>query len=1222
MGSAGWTDEQKLVINLRDRNILVSAAAGSGKTAVLVERIIQIICDKERNVDIDRLLVVTFTKAAASEMRNRVGDAIERMLVDNPDDGHLQRQAALLNNAQITTIDSFCQNIIRNYFHVIDLDPSFRVADENELTLMKTDIMEELLEAKYSESRETGNRNFLDFTEIFSPGRTDSNIEELVLRLFNISMSYPWPVKWLDSCAGMYNCNSMEELEEAVWMKELKKYISDSLNDYKMTAEKAIKICDSVGGPGSYRDAIESDIKQIDMVLKAESYQEYYVEFGKLNSARLSSKRDSSVIPEKKEAVKALRESYQKNGLQALKKNFFYQPPEEMLADIKAMAPLVLELINLVKDFIFLFDKRKREEGILDFADMEHFALDILVDVIDGEARPSEAALELQEYYEEIMTDEYQDSNFVQELILSSLCRAPYKKPYLFMVGDVKQSIYQFRLARPELFMQKYNSYTTGKGPYQRIDLHKNFRSREIVLDSANYIFENIMKEDLGGINYDGDAKLVPGRKYGDTDLKVSGKTDVILIEQKSEDTENIEKRVLEAAAIGNCIRSMVQGEEPLYVNGKDGYRRATYRDIVILLRSVSGWSEEFIETLTDMGIPAYSDTKTGYFSAIEVCTVLDFLKIIDNPRQDIPLVAVLRSVIGNVTDEELACIASVPRTLNYWDGLQLFIKMYDSDDYKNTIPLNTKDAGELAEKLMGFCTMLKRYQDMAQYSSVYEILQCIYKETGYYSIMSAMPAGERRAANLDILLQKSIEFTENGHRGIFGFTHYIERLDKSAIDFGEASVNGENTNAVRIMSIHKSKGLQFPVVFVAGMGKKFNLQDARKATIIDADYGVGADYIDLDLRIKQPVLIKKFMANHIKKNTLAEEIRILYVALTRAEEKLILTGTAAGIEKKIEKWQNKGRNQGMASLLSAQTYFDWIMPVLLDEDVRAESLFDIKTTGQENIITEEKEGLEKNISNYNILKNWNTEKIYDEEMYNAIREQMEFIYPYKDGQKLPVKISVTEVKRITENKAMLLSDNLDITTDKEDLYVVPKPRFMKETEKISGAGKGTLYHLIMEHIPYSQLNDGFDFKGLVSGMCDSGYMTPEEAKVIDIKKFQEFCKSSICRRMCLAEKNGSLKREQPFIIALPAAEIYDGMENSNETVLMQGIIDAFFEEDGKIVLVDYKTDFVKRGSGNELKEKYGQQLGYYARALGNITGKEVKEKVIYSFALGEEVVL
>lgn len=1231
MGDTKWTNEQELVINLRDRNILVSAAAGSGKTAVLVERIIQIISDSKRPVDIDKLLVVTFTKAAAAEMKSRVSNAIENMLMENPGNEHLQKQATLLHNAQITTIDSFCQNIIRNYFHVIDLDPSFRVADENELAIMKTDIMEELLEQRYAESRENKNQAFLDFTESFSPGRTDSVIEKLVLKLFDVSMSYPWQEEWLDSCLNMYGSGSLEEFEETVWMKELVKYIGDTLNDYMEMAQSALEICNSSGGPANYCDAIQSDINQLGILMSYNTYQGYYKGFGQLNPARLSAKKDESVIKEKKEAVKSIRNSYQKNGLQALKKNFFYQPPEEMLADIMAMHPLVKELISLVKDFSVLFAEKKREEGVLDFADMEHFALNILVNKNNGKISPSEVALELQEYYEEIMTDEYQDSNFVQELILTSLCRAPKNKPYLFMVGDVKQSIYQFRLARPDLFMQKYNSYTTGKGPYQRIDLHMNFRSRKIVIDAVNYIFEEIMKKCLGGINYDDDVKLILGKKYEDTDLKISEKTDVFLIEQKSEDAEVIEKRMLEAAAIGKSIREMVQGSNPLYINGKEGYRRTEYRDIVILLRSVSGWSEEFIETLTDMGIPAYSDTKTGYFSAIEVCTVLDFLRIIDNPRQDIPLVAVLRSVIVNITDEELAYVAAVPRTLSYMDQVLLFIKMYSED--KNTedidsnkdlekyiakMPINDEEGKKLAQKLQNFCNMLSHYQDMSKYLSVYEILQCIYKETGYYDIMSAMPAGEKRAANLDILLQKSIEFTENGHRGIFGFTHYIERLNKSDIDFGEASVNSENTNAVRIMSIHKSKGLQFPVVFVAGMGKQFNLQDARKSTIIDADYGIGADYINLDIRVKQPVLMKKFMANQIKKNTLSEEIRILYVALTRAEEKLILTGTAANIDKKVEKWESKGKTHNMTSLLSAQTYFDWIMPVLLC-DRNADSLFNIIKVQQHDIITGEKQELERNIVNYNLLKNWDMQKIYDKDMLSAIEEQLKYKYPYFNEQKLSVKVSVTEMKRMAIKKANTLVNENEIM--ETDYYVAPKASFMKDKGKIQGVQKGTLYHLVMEHLPYENLNDSFDFDKFISGMCDSGYMTKEEAAVINKKKFKRFIDSNICKRMCRAQLEGRLKREQPFITGLPAAEVYDSVSNdSTEIVLMQGIIDAFFEEDNQIVLVDYKTDFVKRGNSSELVQKYGKQLEYYTRALESITGKKVKEKIIYSFSLGTEI--
>ena len=1266
MGQTNWTKEQELVINLRDRNILVSAAAGSGKTAVLVERIIQIISNKEKPVDIDRLLVVTFTKAAAAEMRSRVGDAIENMLILNPDDEHLQRQATLLHNAQITTIDSFCQNIIRNYFHVIDIDPSFRVGDENELSIIKTEVLSELLEEKYALSRENGESRFTDFTEIFSPGRTDNNIEELVLKMFNISMSYPWPEEWLESCKKIYSCKDIMEFEELIWVKELKEYIHDVISDYKKMAERALEICKSGDGPFHYEEAVASDLIQIEIIENAKSYEEYYKAFSSFNPARLSSKRPSDISAEKKEEVKALREAYNKNGIQALKKSFFYQSPEEMLNDIIIMSPYIEEFINLTKDFSRLFAEKKNKEGLLDFADMEHFALNILVEKTDEGTKPSAVAMELRDYYSEIMTDEYQDSNFVQELILTSLCNAPKSKPYIFMVGDVKQSIYKFRLARPELFMEKYNSYTVGEGPNQKIDLHENFRSRKCVLDSANFIFENIMIPGLGGIKYDEAASLVAGRKYTDTDFRIADKTDVLVIECSTdsretddeeeqaagqqgymgEDIEMIEKRTLEAAAIGVKIREMVQKDNPLYVNGKEGYRRAEYRDIVILLRSVSGWSEDFIETLTDMGIPAYSDTKTGYFSALEVCTVLDMLRVIDNPRQDIPLAAVLRSCLGRLTDEELAALSDIsnPIALNYWDGVLAFLKAYEHNDLESNNNENNYDftflkkeeSKILADKLKNFCDMLFKYQEMSKYSSVYDILQCIYRQTGYYNIMSAMPAGEKRAANLDILLQQSIEFSQNGHSGIFGFTHYIESLNKSNIDFGEASVNGENTNAVRIMSIHRSKGLQFPVVFVAGMGKQFNLQDARKSVIIDDDYGVGVDFIDLDIRIKQPTLIKKFMANRIKKNTYAEEIRILYVALTRAEEKLILTGTASDVEKTYEKWGSKGDTANMTFLLSAKNYLDWIMPVIISGGLNSENLFNVENIYQSDIITDEKKQFEESIYNYNNFKNWDTSKIYNEDMADAIKAQINYKYPYMNEQLLPVKISVTELKRRASEQEQALQKDEEVYDDNiirdikdsylddgyaQEEYTAPKPQFMEDTENITGTARGTLYHLVMEHIPYEDLNDKYDFSHFIGEMCEKGYMTEEEAKKISPYKFSMFVKSSIGERMREAAIRGDLKREQQFMFGLPAAELYpEAGSECEEIVLIQGIIDAYFEEEGEIVIVDYKTDYVDRGNETVLVDKYRAQLNYYARALENITGKIVKEKIIYSFALNDEV--
>ena len=1223
MGDTKWTPDQRKVIELGDRNILVSAAAGSGKTAVLVQRIIEKISDKSNPVDIDKLLVVTFTRAAAAEMKERVLSAIENMIIDNPDDEHLQRQVTLLHNAQITTIDSFCQNIIRNYFYTIDLDPVFRVGDENELSIVKTDLLQDIIEEKYSQEDEKYDR-FVEFADTLSPGRTDGDIEELVLKLFNISMSYPWPMEWLKSCGEMYKCSSVEELEESLWLKELSSYVHEMASVYLDMAKKAKRMCNDDNGPGQYSDAIESDIIQINEMVEASSYTEQFEAFYRYNPARLSTKKDPLADPDKKKEVKDIRDLYKKR-ISGIKEDFFFQSPDEMLKDMKKMQPMIDQLIELTIEFSQAFAEKKRADGILDFADMEHFALDILVTKNEDKVEPSSVAKELQEYYDEIMTDEYQDSNFVQELILTSISRTPENKPYLFMVGDVKQSIYQFRLARPELFMKKYNTYSIGDSKYQRIDLHQNFRSRECVLESANYIFGKIMQKCVGGIDYDEAASLVPGRVYKECEYRTSDSTDIIVIEQKGEeDEEAIEKKTLEASVIGNKIRDMVQGDDPLYVNGKDGYHRVEYRDIVILLRSLSGWSEEFIETLTDMGIPAYSDTKTGYFGSLEVATMLNMLRIIDNPRQDIPLAAILRSEIGGFSDEEMACIGILPRTLNYWDSLKLFLKYgnecgEDMSVYWDMLPLDDNALETLYDKTERICGMIEEFHESAKVLSVYEILQQIYRKTEFYSIMSAMPAGEKRAANLDILLQQSLEFAENGHRGIFGFTHYIESMKKSNIDFGEASVTGESTNAVRIMSIHKSKGLQFPVVFVAGMGKKFNLTDARKATIIDADYGIGSDFIDIESRVKQPTLVKKFLANQIKRNTLAEEIRILYVALTRAEEKIIITGTAAGVENKMDTWTNRGKAIDIDTLLRAQTYLDWIIPAVSDKN--DDKLFNISVIYQKDIVEDEKEAMSEDMSNYAKLSSWDCDRIYNQEMYSEIEKRKMYKYPYEDEYNIPVKISVSELKRLSALKSRKLEEDIidEPEYDAEKVYEAPRPSFMEKEKTVTGAAKGTLYHLVMEHLPYEEIDDNYNFAGFIEQMVQKGYMSDIEAETIETSRFEWFCRTKLFKRMKKAAIAGKLKREQPFMLGVSAINLYPELPDScDEIIMMQGIIDAYFEEDGKIVLVDYKTDYVVRGDEKSLVEKYAAQLNHYAGALERITGKEVSEKIIYSFGLGK----
>lgn len=1257
-----WTADQQKVIDLRDSNILVSAAAGSGKTAVLVERIIGRITDKQAPVDIDRLLVVTFTKAAAAEMRGRIGEALQQKLEQTPDDDNLQRQIGLLHNAQITTIDSFCQHIIRNYFHVIDLDPMFQVGDETDLKIMKEAVLGEVLEQKYADARQKENQVFLDAMQMFATGRTDKEIESIVLKLYELAQSYPFPDEQLEQWKNSYALRSVEEMEQTEWME---KYIADVQMIVAECEKKAFAAYQiSVDGVGleAYTPTIQTEWQQIKELRKCKTLQELCDGIGKISFGRLSAIRGNKHDKELQEQIKALRASYRDKGIEQLQKEMLAESPEEMLAMMQQMDAPVRELVQLTIDFGKAFAEKKREDGIIDFADMEHFALQILVTRDeDGNSVPSATAKELQKYYEEIMTDEYQDSNYVQEMILTSISRGPEQSPYLFMVGDVKQSIYQFRLARPDLFMEKYHAYDTEEGGNRRIDLRQNFRSRASVLESANYIFERIMRQDFGGIAYDDAAKLVPGAVFDPCEERTADQTEIILLNMDAQEDNDFGKRELEAMAIGQKIRDMVQGDHPMYVSDKGGYRPIEYRDIVILLRSMKGWTEEFQETLADMGIPAMAPKKTGYFATLEVQTMLNLLRVIDNPRQDIPFVAVLRSPIYGLQDEELAKIAAERSGLQYLDNIWAYCDRHED---------------VLSEKLSDLLDTLQEYRRKAETVSVYELLREIYEETGYYALMSAMPGGEQRSANLDILLQQAIEFAENGHRGIFGFCRYIEMLKKSDIDFGEATV-GTVANAVQLVSIHKSKGLEFPVVFVAGMGKQFNKQDMRKKLLLDVDYGVGANYVDLEERLYKPTVMKRFIARQMLENSLSEEVRILYVALTRAKEKLILTGTVKGIENKLQSWDLTGASLQHSALLGAATYLDWIMPALADRPIFGQCISRV-TDGkgqdssdlQENDMTQETEDpsvkdrvlydstdqdplfrlevicadaqiagemeqLEHILLRREALKHQDITKECDAELAEQLRCQREYQYPYANEQKLPVKISVTELKRrameqqkmavraeVPEDEVTeMVPGTADRQTGIEDeaVYDIPQPKFRQTKESIGAAERGTLYHFVMEHLPYEQMGDHFTAEMMLAQMQKAGLLREEERNCLKPQKFDRFMQSVLGKRMQQAAKRGALRREQQFMLEIPVMELYPELE-SEENVLVQGIIDACFEEDGEWVLVDYKTDYVRYGMEQTLVDRYRVQLEQYARALEQLTGMKVREQIIYSFALDKHI--
>ena len=774
-----WTEEQQKVISLRDRNILVSAAAGSGKTAVLVERILSKITDPEAPVEIDRLLIMTFTRAAAGEMKERISSAIESALYEDPDNEHLQRQSTLLHTAQITTIDGFCAYIIRNYFHLIGLDPGYRTADEGELKLLREDVTGKLLEDYYSEKHE----KYEKFVECFASGKDDEALGGMIQKLYEMAMSNPFPEEWLDACLDDYKIETTEELRETKCIKLLWKAAVDELETAEHLAREARKLCDAPDGPNLYGEALDSDLLFIRKLKKTAEERDYNVLaqlLEKPSFARLSGKKMPEADEQKKQRIKELREE-EKEILKELGQKYFQGTEEEILDMLKCSREPLEMLVELTRQFTERFSKAKREKNILDFTDMEHFALKILMKKEDGQMQMSQAAIELSEKYEEVLVDEYQDSNLVQELLTTAVSGWVNQRKNIFMVGDVKQSIYRFRLARPELFMEKYKSYSVEDGEEQRIDLHKNFRSRAQVLESVNFIFRQIMGEDLGGIAYDKDAALYPGADFPAGGSREFVKTEVLLVEKDGAELEeeagDQNAQELEALAIAQRIQGMVGREEIL--DKKTGkYRPVEYGDIVILLRSAYGWSETFREVLASQGIPVYCTSRTGYFSALEIITVLNYLKVCDNPLQDIPLTGVLRSPMVGCTSQELAQIRVLYPQGLLWDSVEQYVKSRE-EGY---------DAAEkpLMEKLQRFLELLEKVRNMATYTPVHQLILFILKETGYGNYARALPGGEQRYANLSMLVEKAMAYEKTSYRGLFNFVRYIEQLQAYEVDYGE----------------------------------------------------------------------------------------------------------------------------------------------------------------------------------------------------------------------------------------------------------------------------------------------------------------------------------------------------------------------------------------------------------------------------------------------------
>ncbi|HBF2807328.1 helicase-exonuclease AddAB subunit AddA [Clostridioides difficile] len=1273
MSSPKWTKEQLEVIESRECNLLVAAAAGSGKTAVLVERIIQMITSRENPIDIDKLLVVTFTNAAASEMRERIGDAIGKALDENPENKHLQNQLVLLNKSSITTIHSFCLDVIKSNFHRISLDPNFRIGDQTECAILKQEAIEEVFEDLYEERDE----GFLNLVESYAERGGDKEVQDIILGIYSFAMASPEPKKWLIDSAERFNIDENFDFSQSIWARAILDTVKIEINGLCINMERALKEVESIEELETFAEKLSVEYKKIADISQAcnKSWDEAYKKMASMSfenyvkGVKRISKDAPSYIKESKEKAKTIRDKTKKS-LESIVSATFNKDNDSIREEIKYLYNIVKPISNIVLRFEEEYSNKKREKGIIDFNDIEHFALNILTDVDEkGNIVPSDIAVGYRNKFYEIFIDEYQDSNLVQEVLLKAVANT--ETPNRFMVGDVKQSIYRFRQAKPELFLQKYNNYNDKKeSSHRKIMLYKNFRSREEVVDAVNYIFENIMNENIGEIEYTEKERLNLGANFNvDTDEKsiIGGATEIHLIqkdnkldddiindkddrinnkENEIEEEEKLDNIQLEARMVGNIIKDLMKVNEDgkiqkVYDKGIDGYRPVEFRDIVILLRATSAWAPVFADELMNMDIPTYADVGVGYFDTIEIKTILSLLQIIDNPMQDIPLISVLKSPIFGFTPEDLIDIRVQSKDKIFYEVLKSTAEYDGFTDSQNETESEFIPSEECINKSKDFLIKLKEFKEKSMYMSTDEFIWYLYTRTGYYAYVGALPGGSQRQANLKVLFERAKQFEETSLKGIFNFVNFIEKLKKSSSDMGSAKTLGENANVVRIMSIHKSKGLEFPVVICSAMGKNFNTQDFKKSILYHHNLGYGPQFVDYERRISFPSIAKEALKSKINIENLSEEMRVLYVAFTRAKEKLIITGSTRNIQDSIKRWSNGIESLDTISqyeILKGKNFLDWIMPCVLRhrdlsnllEEVGLDAVFNVEHNSKwygklwnKNDILLEKKSDEEKESIEEILEKIDVDSP-DSDYYSEIEEKLNYIYPYEFSTRKPATISVTEIKKIQNNYEEEL-----INTIFEQKVILKKPLFIQneeEREKISGTERGTIVHLVMEVLDLKNVNSVNDIKSQIRGFVSKGIITEKQASIVNPYKIYKFFASNIGKRMLNAE---IINREKSIYAQVNMKDIYiyenlinndDKKLYDNESVMLRGIVDAYFEEDNQIVLVDYKTDFVNEENINQIIEKYKKQLDLYADIIETLTGKSVKEKCIYLFGVDEAV--
>ena len=1338
-----WTEDQQRIIDARDCNLLVSAAAGSGKTAVLVERIIRMISDRNILMNIDELLVVTFTKAAAAQMKDKITAAIEDMLKDEPADEHYLRQMNYINRANILTIDSFCYQIVKENFHILGIDPSIRIGETGEIGLLQGEILEQVMEEFY-ENRE----DFVEFSDAFSADKNDSNIEEYILKINTISASYPEPEKWVEQARERLSIKSEEEFSNLPFVKRYFEELHHMAEGIKDTVLKALEQARGINGVPYMEKTLLSDIELLDDIMSAGTYSRF-VELFERGFARFSRGKKGEYDEDTAAAIKEARDDYKKQ-IKALF-SAFNVPFGVLLTQMEKQRPMLLALLDIADEFRERFLQAKLEHNILEFSDVEHFALKVLCEGYDeeGEPIPSVIGREMSEDFREILIDEYQDSNYLQEAILKCVSKLHQGKNNIFMVGDVKQSIYSFRMARPDLFMEKYHTYSIEEGqPCRKILLKNNFRSRANVLETINYIFYQIMGSELGGIDYTEDEALVPGRVFPESEsankAKESGEdgtsvnegsgvdgiiddtVELLLGESKNflplnaddeemsiekeenlnDELEDIGKIELEASMVANRIQKLLgrDGGEPFLVTDNDSGKLRPVRlsDMVILFRAPTGSQQIFSEVLMNYNIPVKVQNETGYFDSVEVCMVLSLLRVIDNPHNDVELVAALRGFFGGLNQDDLALLALVKREFEnikqvkevyYYKVVRLLAGCETDTDtlaeqeYIDAI-LQRSLSGHrdyLVEVLMPKCARFVKWiedlQERKSHNTMGQMLMDIYYRTGYYYYVEAMPEGARRIRNLDLFLAETKRFEKGNYRTLFDFLRFVDKLKDKKITLGGDPAPESSEDVVRIMSVHRSKGLEFPVVFLAGTGKNFNRMDAQTPLIIHSDYYVGAKYVDVGKRCGNKTFIQKAFSSLMVTESIAEELRLLYVGLTRAKEKLIITGVTPNVPALIKKYEMAAEKEEQRlpyrMIHSADNYLDLLVAAFMRnkefhdamekvhkrQDKTGENIvsaqytqsvvlakpsirfraevYDFKTIVVQHLSS----GLQKQMDRSQWLEEWKKAPAH---MKERLEERLTWEYTDDNLTRLKSKLSVTEIKRIYETDYEP-SDVIEGAGRGAEHYIPAEPYFVAGEQPLDAAGKGTWMHKTMEMFDNAGVTTREQVEKHLESLRQEGYLPKETEEFVTADKVFAFADSNLGKRMCQAAKEGKLYKERQFIIGVPAGrllteeyrqkndaagtgkEVYrqkdDGkQEEMNESashqtsIVVQGIIDAYFREGDSLILLDYKTDRVKPGQEQMLIKRYYTQLLYYKDTLEQLTGLTVSETYLYSFALNKEI--